>query len=154
MSSIRKIISGGQTGVDRAALDVALELGIPCGGWIPAGRIAEDGVVDDCYPLQETPSDKYSQRTAWNVRDSDGTLILALGELTGGTAKTYNLAIQSHLPCYVVDLTLAPDVSFVQDWLKLHHLKILNIAGPRGSANPQIYQMAKEYLLELLSSEL
>ena len=71
-----KIISGGQTGVDRAALDVALELGLPCGGWCPRGRRAEDGPIDPRYPLTETPWDGYPQRTEWNVRDADGTLIL------------------------------------------------------------------------------
>ncbi|VAX38310.1 hypothetical protein MNBD_PLANCTO02-1652, partial [hydrothermal vent metagenome] len=127
MQQVSKIISGGQTGVDRAALDVALKLDIPCGGWVPAGRIAEDGLVDDCYPLQETPSSKYTQRTSWNVRDSDGTLILSWGELTGGTAKTYLIATQLPRPCYVVDLSLEPDTSFVQEWLALHAITTLNI---------------------------
>ena len=85
---VEKIVSGGQTGVDRAALDVALELGIPCGGWCPRGRRAEDGALSARYPLMETPSDDYVQRTTWNIRDSDGTLILTRGEPTGGTAQT------------------------------------------------------------------
>lgn len=72
-----KIVSGGQTGVDRAALDVALELGLPCGGWCPKGRKAEDGVIHSRYPLKETPSEEYNERTTWNVRDSDGTLIVS-----------------------------------------------------------------------------
>src|SRR5262245_51361441 len=74
---ISKIVSGGQTGVDRAALDVALELGIPCGGWCPKGRLAEDGPIPERYPLKETTLRVYPQRTEWNVRDSDGTLVLA-----------------------------------------------------------------------------
>src|SRR3954454_8651242 len=83
-----KIVSGGQTGVDRAALDVALALGIPCGGWCPKGRKAEDGPIEDRYPLSETPSSDYRQRTLWNIRDSDATLILTWGEPTGGTLLT------------------------------------------------------------------
>src|SRR5262249_20137195 len=85
---IARLVSGGQTGVDRAALDAALEVGVPCGGWCPKGRKAEDGRIDDRYPLCETPSAAYSQRTRWNVRDSDGTLVLAWGEPTGGTLLT------------------------------------------------------------------
>ena len=89
---IRRIVSGGQTGVDRAALDVALSLGIPCAGWCPRGRRAEDGPIDARYPLNETPSTSYAKRTEWNVRDSDATLILARLPLGGGTALTERLA--------------------------------------------------------------
>ncbi|PSQ85488.1 MAG: molybdenum cofactor carrier, partial [Bacteroidetes bacterium QH_2_63_10] len=85
---MRKIISGGQTGVDRAALDAALAFNVPVGGWCPKGRRAEDGQIPDRYPLEETPSEAYEQRTAWNVRDSDGTLIITDGSLEGGTALT------------------------------------------------------------------
>src|SRR6266508_6387099 len=98
---ITKIVSGGQTGVDRAALDVALELGMPCGGWCPQGRRAEDGRIDDRYPLNETPWDGYPQRTEWNVRDSDGTLILTCGESDRGTALTVRLAQERNKPCFV-----------------------------------------------------
>lgn len=87
-----KIISGGQTGVDRAALDAALQLGIPCGGWCPKGRKAKDGPIPDRYPLKETESGSYPVRTEMNVRDSDGTLILTWGRPTGGTALTVRLA--------------------------------------------------------------
>src|SRR5437660_8666127 len=97
-----KLISGGQTGVDRAALDVALELGLPCGGWCPRGRKAEDGVIPDRYPLAETPSPSYRQRTRWNVRDSDGTLILVRGRPTGGTALTLASARRLGKPVLVV----------------------------------------------------
>lgn len=90
--AIDKIISGGQTGVDRAGLDVAIALGIPHGGWCPKGRKAEDGTIPAIYQIQETPKTNYKQRTGWNVRDSDGTLILTLGEPTGGTAATIKLA--------------------------------------------------------------
>jgi hypothetical protein len=95
---ITKIISGGQTGVDRAALDVAIELELPCGGWCPRGRLAEDGTVPDRYPLQETRSAEYAERTERNVIDSDGTLIIATRPLTGGTALTVELAHRRDKP--------------------------------------------------------
>src|SRR5207302_8438813 len=99
-----RIISGGQTGVDRAALDVALELGLPCGGWCPRGRRAEDGPLDARYPLRETPWSGYPQRTGWNVRDSDGTLILTRGRPDRGTAYTAEVAGRLHKPCLILDL--------------------------------------------------
>src|SRR5438105_15558458 len=92
VAKLHKIVSGGQTGVDRAALDVALELGMPCGGWCPRGRRAEDGPITDRYPLSETPWSGYPQRTGWNVRDADGTLILTMGQADRGTALTQQLA--------------------------------------------------------------
>ena len=95
---IQSIVSGGQTGVDRAALDTALKLEIPCGGWCPKDRRAEDGVLDVMYPLLETPLQRYSQRTEWNVRDSDGTLVLYQEFLTGGSAYTVELAKKYERP--------------------------------------------------------
>src|SRR3954470_16119485 len=89
---VRKIISGGQTGADRAALDAALALGIPHGGWVPKGRWAEDGPLDPRYTVQETPTAVVSVRTAWNVRDSDATLIISHSKLSGGSALTRRLA--------------------------------------------------------------
>ena len=87
-----RVVSGGQTGVDRAALDLARELHLPCGGWCPRGRRAEDGVVPARYRLRETPSTAYTQRTEWNVRDADATLILHRGPLQGGSALTARIA--------------------------------------------------------------
>jgi len=137
--------------VDRAALDVALELGIPCRGWCPRGRLAEDGPIDKRYPLEETTSEDYAQRTRWNVRDSDGTLILTIGELTGGTALTKNHAESIGKPCYVFDLAQNPDAKPVQQWFEEHKIPILNIAGPRASQQPAIYEMAFDYLTQVLS---
>src|SRR5437588_205155 len=101
---IARLVSGGQTGVDRAALDAALEMGVPCGGWCPKGRKAEDGRIDDRYPLVETPSPGYSQRTRWNIRDADATLILSWEELTGGTLLTVNECRKAGKPHTVIDL--------------------------------------------------
>jgi hypothetical protein len=145
-----KIVSGGQTGVDRAALDVALTLGLPCGGWCPKGRRAEDGPLDARYPLRETPWDGYPQRTEWNVRDSDGTLILTCGEPDRGTALTIELAERYRKPCHVVDLAGEVDVAAVRRWAQTHQVRELNVAGPRASSSPGIYEQAVRFLRELL----
>src|SRR2546427_6307764 len=104
-----KVISGGQTGVDRAALDVALELGVPAGGWCPKGRKAEDGSLAPRYPLTETPSEGYWQRTEWNVRDSDGTLVLTRRAPTEGAAYTNEVAKKPGKPCLGADFTEEPN---------------------------------------------
>jgi hypothetical protein len=148
---IECIISGGQTGVDRAALDVALELGIPCGGWCPTGRKAEDGRIPRRYPLCETPSDRYAQRTRWNVRDSDGTLILAMGELTGGTALTFKAAQSLGRPVFIVDLSRSRAVVPVRAWIRKSHIRVLNVAGPRESTWDGIYERSIRYLRLLLN---
>ena len=152
MTLIEKIVSGGQTGVDRAALDVALELGIFCGGWCPQGRLAEDGPIDKRYPLQETTSEDYSQRTKQNVRDSDGTLILTVGESTGGTALTRTHAETIGKPCLVIDLNRKPTAATVHDWIQTHSIQILNVAGPRASQQPEIYEKATQFLTALFRS--
>jgi hypothetical protein len=142
---IVKIISGGQTGVDRAALDVALELGLEAGGWCPRGRIAEDGRIADHYPLAETPTEEYAIRTEWNVRDSDATLILARGGLSGGTAYTVECADRLGRPCIVVNLDDDPDPAMVRSALRVT-IRVLNVAGPRESTSPGIYLMARDFL--------
>ena len=147
--ALNKIVSGGQSGVDRAALDVALELGLPCGGWCPKGRLAEDGKIAAHYPLQETTSSKYQVRTDWHVRDSDATLILNLGRLEGGTALTETLADSYRSPCMVVDLESDQDVERVLCWLEGNRVSILNIAGPRGSKRPDVYRRAFDFLHRL-----
>lgn len=149
---IKKIVSGGQTGVDRAALDAACEIGIEIGGWCPKGRIAEDGAIADQYALSETPSPEYAERTEWNVRDSDATLIVDHGFLTGGTAMTRDFAIAMARPFHVVDLAYDRKVPVVLDWLKTHKISTLNIAGPRETKSPGIYNEAKAFLSQLLKS--
>ena len=146
----RKIISGGQTGVDRAALDVALELGIPCGGWCPKGRLAEDGVIDERYPLREADSPEYPVRTEMNVKDSDATLIITQGPATGGTARTLELAEKHKKTHLVVDLSKAKDPAVAKKWLEFNQVGTLNIAGPRESKIPGIYDKATEFLRKIL----
>jgi hypothetical protein len=149
---VTRIISGGQTGVDRAALDLALELGMPCGGWCPQGRRAEDGVIDARYPLRETPWHGYPQRTEWNVRDSDGTLILTRGEADRGTALTADLAADRGKPCLVVNLADRPGALVVGAWIEAHGVRVLNVAGPRESSQPGIYAEAVRFLREVFSA--
>ena len=148
---IEQIISGGQTGVDRAALDVALSVGVACGGWCPKGRSAEDGPVDSRYPLRETPLGDYAQRTEWNVRDADATLILTKGPLSGGTLMTLNLAKALGKPYHIVELTKAGDPAAVWRWLSRERIRILNVAGPRESGCPGIYREAGSFLQGVFS---
>ena len=149
-SHIEKIISGGQTGVDRAALDVALELGIPCGGWCPKGRKAEDGPINARYPLQETESGAYPVRTERNVKDSDGTLILTDGPVTGGTEVTIKFAKRYEKPCLVFDLGLGGDPEIVRKWGQTNGVRILNVAGPRESKTPGIHDRTVKFLRRIL----
>ena len=147
---LKKIISGGQSGVDRAALDVALELGIPCGGWCPKGRKAEDGAIPALYPLQELPSGSYRQRTKWNVRESDGTLIIFQGQLTGGSAFTADLARKQAKPCYAVNLSAPTEPREVTEWIRQNNIGVLNIAGPREGRAPGIHAAAATAYLRTL----
>ena len=146
------MISGGQTGVDRSALDVALELGMPAGGWCPKGRKAEDGSLASRYPLTETSSEQYWQRTEWNVRDSDGTLVLTRGAPAEGTAYTIEVARKMGKPCLVLDLSEEPSESVVQAWADEHKVRVLNVAGPRESKCPGIYAQAAQFLRAILST--
>jgi hypothetical protein len=146
-----KVVSGGQTGVDRAALDVALELGIPCGGWCPQGRRAEDGPLAPRYPLMETPSAEYVQRTEWNIRDSDGTLVLTRGKPTEGTAFTIELANMMKKPCLIIELEGPPSEAAVRAWAVTHGVRVLNVAGPRESKCPGIYAQASAFLRKVLA---
>ncbi len=145
-----RIVSGGQTGVDRAALDVAIELGLEHGGWCPQGRRAEDGAIAAEYRLRETESADYSVRTEANVRDSEATLILTWGVPSGGTALTIELARRLHRPSRVVDLADRPEREEAATWLIETGIATLNVAGPRESRCPGIYAAARAYLRRLL----
>jgi predicted Rossmann fold nucleotide-binding protein DprA/Smf involved in DNA uptake len=152
---LKKIISGGQTGADRAALDAALERKFPCGGWCPAGRIAEDGPIPAEYPLMETPSKKYEQRTEKNVIDSDATLIITSGEPEGGTALTVELARRHKKPCIIIDIEKDKRkeiLSHISEWLRNMDIEVLNVAGPRKSKNQKIYPAVKHIIKKLLNS--
>jgi hypothetical protein len=145
-----RVVSGGQTGVDRAALDAALELSLPCGGWCPRGRLAEDGRIPARYPLDETPDADPAERTAWNVRDADATLILAHGPLRGGTALARACSEREGRPLRVVDLAEPPPAGDVRAWIRGVGARVLNVAGPRESESPGIQAAAFAYLLEVL----
>lgn len=147
---VAKIVSGGQTGVDRAALDVAIALGIPCGGWVPRGRRAEDGRLPAGYPMRETASRDYTVRTRLNVRDSDATLVLTRGRPSGGTALTVDYAVHEGRPVRIVDLERNPDPEAVRRWLAEHGVRVLNVAGPRESTTRGIYRDAAAFLRALL----
>lgn len=148
---LQKIVSGGQTGVDRAALDAALAHGVPVGGWCPDGRRAEDGRIPDRYPLTETPSAAYEQRTAWNVRDSDGTLIVTNGTLEGGTALTMEEARERGRAVLHVRSTDAVPIPMIRAWGAEHDVRVLNVAGPRASEVEGIYEDARALLNTLLT---
>ena len=139
---IEKIISGGQTGADRAALDVAIKLDIPHGGWIPKGRIAEDGTLPQKYKLQELPTDSYPARTEQNVIDSDGTLIISRGKLSGGSDYTRKMTLRHHKQLLHLDLSNYEPfdaASLIASWIRMQNIQILNVAGPRASKDPDIY---------------
>ena len=150
---IEKIVSGGQTGVDRAALDAAMALGLPVGGWCPKGRRAEDGVVDPRYPLIETPDEQYAQRTAWNVRDSDGTLVLLFDKPSPGTNVTIEKAKALGKALLLVDLTSNAEEMEVLGWLEANGILVLNAAGPRESEAPGIYEAARAFLDDVFGKD-
>lgn len=142
---LEKIISGGQTGADQAALDAAIKLGIPHGGWIPKGRLTEDGPLPPKYNLTEMPTASYPERTRKNIRESDGTLILSHGALTGGSDFTRNMALKYQKPMLHIDFNrMVPfDAAVViNNWMVDHDIGILNVAGSRASNDPAIYRAA------------
>jgi hypothetical protein len=147
-----KIVSGGQTGVDRAALDAGLAAGVPVRGWCPKGRLAEDGTIPPRYPLEESDTAEYEERTELNVRDSDATLIITKGNPTGGTAYTIDMAAKWERPCMVVDLADRTDIAEIVRWLEAVGVTTLNVAGPRESSMPGIHDRAYVLLAELLST--
>jgi hypothetical protein len=152
---LKTIISGGQTGVDRAALDVAIFLDIPHGGWCPRGRVAEDGAIPRIYRLRETETCDYAERTEKNVVDADGTLILFYKTITGGTGLTRKLASMYRRHYLEIDLALLDEyrqqlVQQVRDWICDNEIRALNVAGPRASSRPDVTELAEGFLLEAL----
>jgi hypothetical protein len=146
---LQKIISGGQTGADRAALDFAIARGILHGGWCPRGRLAEDGPLPARYQLSETPDSDYSQRTEWNVRDSDATVIFSIAPtLAGGSRQSADLAQRYQKPCLHLSRERDGDTSArkLRDFLARHDLKTLNVAGPRQSQAPEVARFTREVL--------
>lgn len=147
---VQCIVTGGQTGVDRAALDVALELGIEHGGWCPKDRSAEDGAIPARYRLRETASPKPVVRTRRNVRDSDATLIIAPLPLAGGTALTERIARELGRPHLVVQPGDHDAAARIRQWLAGNDIATLNVAGPRESTAPGVYAAAAELLRRVL----
>ena len=153
---ITRILSGGQTGADRAALDFAIKHHIPHGGWVPKGRKTEDGTLDQKYQLQKMPTDEYSKRTEKNIVDSDATLILSHASLTGGSALTQSLADKHGKPCIHIDLSkvdIRKAVLIINIWIHRYQIKVLNVAGPRGSKDPKIYQATIDLLEAVLAKK-
>lgn len=150
------VISGGQTGVDRAALDAALEARTDIDGWCPQGRITEEGRLPERYTLKETPSSRYPERTEWNVRDSDGTLILTYGRLLGGTALTAKFVTRHHKPSLRINLADPAErrqaASRILRWMLESEISRLNIAGPRASTSPEAYSHTKRIVSRLIQN--
>ena len=131
-----KIISGGQTGVDRAALDVALKHGIDCGGSCPSGRFDEFGKIPDRYPVRELEHGGFTERTLQNVKDSDGTVIIYSAELSGGTEQTVRFGVEQQRPYQLIDaskISAEGAVSLIADFVRKHAIDVLNVGGPRQS---------------------
>jgi hypothetical protein len=147
-----KIISGGQTGVDRAALDLALEKGIPCGGFCPKGRLAEDGKIGEQYPLSETISESYDERTQKNIDSSDGTLVIYKDKIDKGTELTMRYCSEIGKPIIIVKSFDEETISIVLFWIKINNILTLNVAGPRESNEPGIYDFAKTILEKIIES--
>lgn len=147
---VQMIISGGQTGVDRAALDFALEKKIVCGGWCPLGRRAEDGRIPEKYPLKQASSELYQHRTRLNVRDSDATLIITDGSRSRGTMLTGKCARQYCKPLYIIGSSSKESIEGLLKWLEKYGPRVLNIAGPRGSEGSGIESLAMSILKKSL----
>ena len=147
---LERIISGGQTGADRAALDFAITHSIPHGGWCPKGRRAEDGVIPGQYVLQETPSRDYRQRTEWNVRDSDATVIFTIGAtLTGGSKLTAEFAARHGKPwLHLPEDAPGDPAGRLHDFLATHAVKVLNVAGSRASKEPDVAKFVEGVLAQ------
>ncbi len=151
MSKKIKIISGGQRGADRAALDAAMELGIETGGFCPKGRRAEDGRIPEHYPLTELKSDEYTDRTLKNVLESDASLICYKKQMDKGTALTAVFCEEHNKACLKVCLDRQNSIEDVLGWIERNKIRVLNIAGPRESSEEGIFEAVKPFLRKLFS---
>lgn len=150
---MKKIISGGQTGVDRGALDAALAAGFPAGGWCPEGRIAEDGLIPERYPLVELPRAGYRERTRRNVIDSDATLVIYRATLSGGTLETVRSCERAHRPVLLCDATSADVTELARSahqFVGANATRVLNVAGPRESGWPGARACAEDIVARLI----
>jgi hypothetical protein len=155
MLRLERIISGGQTGADQAALDVAIELSIPHGGWVPKGRKTESGPLPAKYQVKEMPTDSYQKRTEQNVIDSDGTLIISHGDLTEGSDYTRAMARKHGKAWIHIDAdkqSLETAVQMIRTWISGNDIEVLNVAGPPASKDPPIYTATKQILKAVLLS--
>jgi len=151
--AVKKIISGGQTGVDRAGLDAAIELNIDHGGHIPQKRKSEDGLVPLKYKMEELTRGGYPTRTKKNIESSDGTLVFCQGKPSTGTKLTIDHAEQINKPCLVLDVDAVSKqtaIGMIREWITKEGIKVLNVAGPRLSSAPIVATMAKRILIEAL----
>ena len=156
-TKLKRIVSGGQTGVDRAALDAALGADFPCGGWVPGDRMAEDGVIPERYPVIALPNGNYQQRTRLNVVDSDGTALLYSDFLTSGTRLTCDLCGLLNRPCILIGARETPDpnaaaeavLKFIED----NGIEVLNVGGPRASGWPAGYGFSRAVIAEVIRKE-
>ncbi len=151
-----KIISGGQTGVDRAALDAALESGVSAGGWCPEGRQAEDGPIAEKYPLQELPDGSYKERTLKNVQDSDATIIIYFESISGGTEETLLYCLNEKKPYLLIDgsgITEDSASKRIKQFIDENQISRLNVAGPRASKEKRAYEYTKQVITLMLQPE-
>jgi len=151
-----KIVSGGQTGVDRAALDAALESGVSAGGWCPEGRQAEDGPIAEKYPLQELPDGSYKERTLKNVQDSDATVIIYFESISGGTEETLLYCLNEKKPYLLIDgsgITEDSASKRIKHFIDENQISLLNVAGPRASKEKRAYEYTKQVITLMLQRE-
>lgn len=154
---IKKIISGGQTGADQAALDIAIKWNIPHGGWVTKGRLTEAGRLPERYHMQEMPTESYAARTEQNVIDSDGTLIVSHGPLSNGSKHTKTMTEKHNKPCLHIDLNEMDIINAARhayNWIINFKIQTVNVAGTRASTDPSIYQAATHVLTNLLIMDL
>jgi hypothetical protein len=152
---LSKIVSGGQTGVDRGALDAALDAGFDCGGWCPQGRMAEDGEIPARYVLAELAGYGYEKRTLRNVLDSDGTAILYFGALEGGTLQTKENCVAHGKPVELIDASHATPsaaAARIVSFIRKNRISVLNVAGPRASKQPAAHDYARETVMLVIAA--